>query len=71
MRLWLRLIPLAVLPALAIPLVLAPGGRLAVSPANPQLAGAVAVLVLGALRVNVLLTVAVGVAVVALLRLFG
>lgn len=69
--LWLRLIPLAVLPALAIPLVLAPGGHLALSPANPQLWGAVAVLVLGALRVNLLVSVAASVAVVALGRLLG
>ena len=31
LRLWLRLIPLAVLPALAVPMVLAPGGQLVVS----------------------------------------
>lgn len=70
-RLWLRLIPLAVLPALAIPLVLAPGGRLATGPAHPPLWGAVAVFVLAALRVNLLLSVAVSVALVAVLRALG
>jgi branched-subunit amino acid transport protein len=70
-RLWLRLIPLAVLPALALPLVLAPGGRLALEPGNPQLWGAVVVLLLGARRVNLLVTVAAGVAVVAGLRALG
>ena len=68
LRLWLRLIPLAVLPALAVPLVLVDQGRLALSLAHPPLWGAVVVLALAARRVNLLLTVAVGVAVVALLR---
>lgn len=73
LRLWLRLIPLAVLPALAIPLVLmAPGGgRLAAGLAHPPLWGAVIVCVLAALRVNLLVTVAIGVAVVAALRALG
>ena len=70
-RRWLRLIPLAVLPALAIPLVLAPGGRLAAGSADPPLWGAVAVFVLAALRVNLLLSVAVSVALVAVLRALG
>jgi branched-subunit amino acid transport protein len=60
-----------VLPALAVPLVLISAGRLTVSPGNPQLWGAVVVFVLAALRVNLLLSVAVAVAVVALLRAFG
>jgi branched-subunit amino acid transport protein len=68
LRLWLRLIPLAVLPALALPLVLVDHGRLVLSLAHPPLWGAVVVLVLAARRVNLLVTVAVGVAVVALLR---
>ena len=70
LRLWLRLIPLAVLPALALPLVLlAPGGgRLAAGFAHPPLWGAIVVFVLAALRVNLLVTVASGVAVVAALR---
>jgi branched-subunit amino acid transport protein len=68
LRLWLRLIPLAVLPALAVPLVLVDQGRLVLSPAHPPLWGAVVVLALAAARVNLLVTVAVGVAVVALLR---
>lgn len=67
-RLWLRLIPLAVLPALAAPLVLAPGGRLALAPTEPALWGALAVFVLAVLRVNLLVSVGVSVAVVALLR---
>lgn len=67
-RLWLRLIPVAVLPALALPMVLVDQGRLAASPVHPPLWGAVVVLVLAALRVNLLLTVALGVAVVAALR---
>lgn len=70
-RLWLRLIPLAVLPALAVPLVLAPGGRLASSLATPELWGAVVVLVLAALRANLLLSVAAAVATVAILRSLG
>ncbi|HXG03877.1 MAG TPA: AzlD domain-containing protein [Candidatus Binatia bacterium] len=67
-RLWLRLIPLAVLPALAVPLVLAPEGRWVGSLAEPRLWGAVAVFVLGALRVNLLASVAGAVALVAALR---
>jgi branched-subunit amino acid transport protein len=72
LRLWLRLIPLAVLPAIAIPMVLverdAGGARLALSLTHPPLWGAAVVLVLAALRVNLLVTVALGVAVVAFLR---
>jgi branched-subunit amino acid transport protein len=68
LRLWLRLIPLAVLPALAVPLVLVDQGRLVLSPAHPPLWGAVVVLVLAAWRVNLLVTVALGVGAVALLR---
>ena len=72
LRLWLRLIPLAVLPAIAFPMVLverdAAGARLALSLLHPPLWGAAVVLALAALRMNLLLTVAVGVAVVALLR---
>lgn len=69
MRLWLRLIPLAVLPAIALPLVLfGPGGRLSAGLGHPPLWGAVIVFVLAALRVNLLVTVAIGVAVVAALR---
>jgi branched-subunit amino acid transport protein len=68
LRLWLRLIPLAVLPALAAPLVLLDQGRPVFSLAHPPLWGAVVVLALAAGRVNLLVTVVVGVAVVALLR---
>lgn len=68
LRLWLRLIPLAVLPALAVPLVLAPGGALAPGLAHPPLWGAVVVLVLAGLRVNLLVAVTAAVASVALLR---
>ncbi|MBI4590346.1 MAG: AzlD domain-containing protein [Candidatus Rokubacteria bacterium] len=71
LRLWLRLVPLAVLPALAIPMVLLPGGRPLLTPANPQLWGALVVLGLTAARQNLLLSVAAGVAVVAILRQFG
>jgi branched-subunit amino acid transport protein len=67
-RLWLRLVPIAVLPALAVPLVLVAGGRHPLGLANPQLWGAVVVVVLAALRVNMLACVAVGVGLVALLR---
>lgn len=63
-RLWLRLIPLAVLPALAAPLVLTGMDGVA----HPPLWGAVVVLVLAARRTNLFVTVAVGVAVVAALR---
>ena len=70
-RLWLRLVPLAVLPALAVPLVLAPGGRLALSVAHPPLWGAVVVFVLAGLRVNLLVSVAAAVATVAVLRALG
>jgi branched-subunit amino acid transport protein len=72
LRLWLRLIPLAVLPAIALPMILvergAVGARLALSLGHPPLWGALVVFTLAALRVNLLVTVAVGVAVVALLR---
>jgi branched-subunit amino acid transport protein len=68
LRLWLRLVPLAVLPALAAPLVLVEHGRLVLSLAHPPLWGAVAVLALAAGRVNLLVTVGVGVGVVATLR---
>jgi branched-subunit amino acid transport protein len=71
LRLWLRLIPLAVLPALAVPLVLAPGGHPALRPGNPQLWGAAMVLVLAGLRVNALISVGVAVATVAVLRALG
>ena len=75
LRLWLRLIPLAVLPALAVPMVLvardAGGARLAATLVHPPLWGAVVVLALAARRVNLLVTVAVGVAVVAVLRALG
>ncbi len=67
-RLWLRLVPIAVLPALAIPMVLAPNGQLAAGLGNPQLWGAVAVFVLAARGVNLLVCVAIGVAIVAILR---
>jgi branched chain amino acid efflux pump len=70
-RLWLRLIPLAVLPALAVPLVLVEQGRLNLSPAHPPLWGAIVVVALAARRTNLLLTVASGVASVALLRALG
>jgi branched chain amino acid efflux pump len=68
LRLWLRLIPLAVLPAIAVPLVLVPGGRLALSLTHPPLWGAIVVFALAAWRVNLLAAVALGVAVVAALR---
>jgi branched-subunit amino acid transport protein len=67
-RLWLRLVPLAVLPALAVPLVLMRDGRLALGWRNPGFWGAAVVFVLAARRVNLLASVAVAVAVVALLR---
>lgn len=71
-RLWLRLIPLAVLPALAVPIVLLlPDGRPALTPSNPQLWGTLVVLALTALRANLLLSVAAGVIAVAILRHFG
>jgi branched-subunit amino acid transport protein len=70
-RLWLRLVPLAVLPALAVPLVLAPGGRLALSLTHPPFWGAVVVFVLAGLRVNLLVSVAAAVATVAALRALG
>jgi branched-subunit amino acid transport protein len=68
LRLWLRLIPLAVLPALAVPMILVDHGRLAISSAHPPLWGAVVVLVLAAMRVNLLVTIAMGIGVVAMLR---
>ena len=67
-QLWLRLLPLAVLPALAVPLVLLRDGRLALAWTNPALWGAVVVFVLAARRVNLLASVAIAVAIVALLR---
>jgi branched-subunit amino acid transport protein len=68
LRLWLRLIPLAVLPALAAPLILVDHGRLVASAAHPPLWGAVVVFALAAWRVNLLVTVAAAVGVVALVR---
>lgn len=68
LRLWLRLIPLAVLPALAAPLIVLDRGLLAVSTSHPPLWGAAVVLVLAAWRVNLLVTVAIAVGVVALAR---
>ena len=70
-RLWLRLMPLAVLPALAIPLVLVRDGRLTTSLAHPPLWGAIVVLALAARGVNLLVSVTCAVAVVALLRGLG
>lgn len=68
LRLWLRLIPLAVLPALALPLILVDHGRLAVSLVHPPLWGAIVVVALASRRVNLLATVAAAVATVAVLR---
>ena len=70
-RLWLRLVPLAVLPALAIPLIIVRDGRLAASLAHPPLWGAVVVFLLAARGVNLLVSVTCAVAVVALLRALG
>jgi branched-subunit amino acid transport protein len=70
-RLWLRLVPLAVLPALAIPLIVVRDGRLAASLAHPPLWGAVVVFLLAARGVNLLVSVACAVTVVALLRALG
>jgi branched-subunit amino acid transport protein len=70
-RLWLRLVPLAVLPALAIPLVLVRDGRLVVSVLHPPLWGAIVVLVLAGRGINLLVSVACAVTVVALLRALG
>jgi branched-subunit amino acid transport protein len=67
-RFWLRLVPLAVLPALAVPLVLIRDGRLALGWTNPALWGAAVVFVLAARGLNLLVCVAIAVAVVALLR---
>ena len=67
-RLWLRLVPLAVLPALAVPLVLVRDARLTLGWTNPALWGAVVVFVLAARGVNLFASVTVAVAVVALLR---
>jgi branched-subunit amino acid transport protein len=68
LRLWLQLIPLAVLPALAFPLILVDGGRLTLSAAHPPLWGAIVAMVLAALRVNLFVTVALAVTTVAILR---
>jgi branched-subunit amino acid transport protein len=68
LRLWLRLVPIAVLPALALPMVLAPRGRLALSWTSPEIWGAVVVFVCAAARLNLLVSVAAAVGVVALLR---
>lgn len=65
-RVWLQLIPLAVLPAIAVPMVLVADRRLNLG--GPELWAALTVFVLGALRVNLLVSVAAGVAVVALGR---
>ena len=72
LRLWLRLIPLAVLPALALPLVLvvrnADGAPVAFGLGHPPLWGAIVVVALASRRVNLLATVAAAVATVAVLR---
>ena len=68
LRLWLRLVPLAVLPALALPMVLAPQGRLGLSWTSPEIWGAATVFACAAARVNLLLSVAAAVVVVAVLR---
>jgi branched-subunit amino acid transport protein len=68
LRLWLRLVPLAVLPALALPMVLVPQGRLALSWTSPEIWGAATVFACAAARLNLLLSVAAAVGVVALLR---
>jgi branched-subunit amino acid transport protein len=70
-RLWLRLVPLAVLPALAVPMVLVRDGRLALGWANPSLWGAIVVFVLAARGANLLASVAIAVGTVALLRALG
>jgi len=71
LQLWLRLIPLAVLPALAVPMVLAPQGQLALGPDNPRLWGALVVIGLAAVRANLLVSVAIAVAAVAVIRALG
>lgn len=75
LRLWLRMIPLAVLPALALPLVLvvrnADGAPVGFGLGHPPLWGAIVVVVLASLRVNFLVTVAAAVATVAVLRALG
>jgi branched-subunit amino acid transport protein len=71
LRLWLRLVPLAVLPALALPMVLVPDGRPALTLANPQIWGTLVTLGLTAARANLLLSVAAGVVAVAILRHLG
>ena len=70
LQLWLRLIPLAVLPALAVPMVLAPQGQLTLGPDNPRLWGALIVVGLVAVRANLLVSVAIAVA-VAVIRALG
>jgi branched-subunit amino acid transport protein len=70
-RLWLRLVPLAVLPALALPMVLVREGRLAWTLGHPPLWGALVVVVLAARGVNLLVSVVCAVATVALLRALG
>jgi branched-subunit amino acid transport protein len=70
LRLFLRLVPLAVLPALAVPMVLAPEGRITPPWSNPQFWGAVVVFACVAARLNLLVSVACSVATVALLRYF-
>jgi branched-subunit amino acid transport protein len=75
LRLWLRMIPLAVLPALALPLVLvtrgADGASVTLGVGHPPLWGAIVVVVLASLRVNFLVTVVAAVGTVALLRALG
>src|SRR2546428_12643565 len=66
-RLWLRLVPLAVLPALAVPLVLVRDGRLALGPAPPPPWGAAVGFVLAARGVDPLAPGAPAPAAVALL----
>ena len=65
----LRHIPVAILTALAVPMLLMPAGSLSVTPRNPYLLGALLTTLTLRLTKNILLAVFAGVAAVALLRL--
>jgi branched-subunit amino acid transport protein len=59
----LRYVPPAVLTAIVFPAVLMPDATLAITPINARLMGAIAALVVGLWRQNLLLTIVVGMAV--------
>ena len=67
---WFAALPVALLTALALPLLLVDGGRL-VAPTDPRVAGALLTATLARWTGNVLVAIAAGVGLVAALRALG